>query len=294
MKCYIPKYSGFCSGVSRAVEAAYENLNNGTYMLGEVVHNPIVINELISKGMPLINSVKEIPTGTKASVLIRAHGVSESIILELKNRGINILDKTCTNVEMVHMLVREASDRGLDIIIVGNPNHPEVVGTKGWSNSMTISVSNMKEAKDMIPKTIFSTNGICMVAQTTYKKDIYDDIYEYCLGLGLKIEYHNTICQTTANRQEEVRRLAKLADGFIVIGGKKSSNVSKLYEIALEYCCNTQYVEFANEIDISKLDGVETLVISSGASTPEKSTLDAIEIVKSYCDEKGMILEIIK
>lgn len=148
MKCIIPKHSGFCFGVSLAVNAAYENLNEHTYMLGEVVHNPSVINNLQLKGLKLINSIEEIPQ-KDSSALIRAHGVPESVIHELNQRNIGIIDKTCPKVKRVHDIVANASERGLDIIVVGTPNHPEIIGTIGWSKTNTILLHDINDAKKL-------------------------------------------------------------------------------------------------------------------------------------------------
>lgn len=293
MKCIIPKHSGFCFGVSLAVNAAYENLNEHTYMLGEVVHNPSVINNLQLKGLKLINSIEEIPQ-KDSSALIRAHGVPESVIHELNQRNIGIIDKTCPKVKRVHDIVANASERGLDIIVVGTPNHPEIIGTIGWSKTNTILLHDINDAKKIIPNIKFSEKGVCMVAQTTHNEKIYHEIYDYCTKFIPNIEFHNTICNATANRQNEIRELAKTCDAIIVIGGKTSSNVTKLYEIALEYCDNTQHVETAVEIEIDRLRGVDTLVISTGASTPEDSIQDAIQIVQNYCDLNDITLEIVR
>lgn len=292
MKCIIPKHSAFCFGVSLAVNAAYENLNEHTYMLGEVVHNPSVINDLQLKGLKLINSIEELPP-EDTSILIRAHGVPENVLHELYQRNIKIIDKTCPKVKRVHDIVANASERGLDIIVVGTPNHPEIIGTIGWSKTNTVLLHDINDAKRIIPDMKFSENGVCMVAQTTHNKKTYQEIYDYCAKFIPNIEFYNTICDATANRQNEIRELAKTCDAIIVVGGKTSSNVTKLYEIASEYCANTQHVEAAVEIKVDRLKGVDTLVISTGASTPEDSIQDAIQVVQHYCDLNDIPLEIV-
>lgn len=293
MKCIIPKHSGFCFGVSLAVNAAYENLNEHTYMLGEVVHNPSVINDLQSKGLKLVNSIDEI-SQKDANILIRAHGVPENVISELEQRDLGIIDKTCPKVKKVHDIVADDSKRGLDIIVVGTPNHPEIVGTIGWGRTKTVLLHDINDAKRIIPDTKFSDNGVCMVVQTTHNEKVYKEIYNYCTEFVPNIEFHNTICNETSNRQNEIRELAKTCDAVIVVGGKTSSNVTKLYEIASEYCTNTQHVEAAIEIDVVRLKGVDTLVISTGASTPDDSIQSAIQVVQNYCDLNDITLEIAK
>lgn len=293
MKCIIPKYSGFCSGVSLAVRAAYENLDGRTFMLGEVVNNPSVVRDLTEKGLKLVHSTEEI-TQENANVLIRAHGVPEKTLRQLSEKNLGIIDKTCPKVKHVHDIVAKASARGLDIIIVGTPNHPEIIGTVGWSKTKTILLYNLEDAKKILPGTRFSEKGVCMVAQTTHNEKAYHEIYDYCTGLIPNIEFHNTICSATANRQNEIRELAKTCDTVLVVGGKTSSNVTKLYEIASEYCANTQHVETAADIDVSRLKGMESVVVSTGASTPDASIEDTIKMLQSYCDSNGLTLQIIK
>ena len=292
MKCIIPKSSGFCFGVKSAVDAAYEHIDSDTYMYGEVVHNPVVINELTAKGMSLIDSLDDIPKADSATVLVRAHGVPESVILDISRRGFALLDKTCPAVKKVHEIVRSASEKGLKTIIVGMPDHPEVIGILGWSGSNVMVVRDLDEAKSMLARHGVPAEGVCMVAETTHNKKKYYEIYEYCKSVLPAIEFYDTICDETAIRQREVRELAKISDCYIVVGGKHSSNVTKLYEIASEYCSNTQHIESADELDISKLSAIQTVVVVGGASTPDKSVYGVVKLIEEYCDEMRQPLEV--
>jgi len=294
MKCVIPKYSGFCFGVSLAVNAAYENTDGIAYMYGEIVHNPVVVNDLQAKGVRLVHSIHEIPSNEKARVLVRAHGVPESTISEISQRGLEVIDKTCPRVKKVHNIVLEASNKGLDIIVVGTQDHPEIAGIIGWAKTKTVLLHCLEQAKEIIPHTFFSKKGVCMVSQTTHNKKKYIEIYEYCSSIIPNIEFHNTICDATSKRQNEVRELAKISDAFIVVGGKTSSNVTKLYEIALEYCANTQYIESAGELDLAKLTDINTLIIVGGASTPNSSVEEVIDIIRSFCNGEQIPFEIEK
>lgn len=292
----IPKHSGFCFGVSLAVNAAYENAGGHTYMLGEVVHNPSVVRDLTAKGLKLVHSTDEIPQDLTEStnILIRAHGIPEETLCQLARQNLKIIDKTCPRVKHVHDIVADASRRGLDIIVIGTPNHPEIIATVGWSKTKTVLLHDMDDAKKIIPDTKFSEKGVCMVAQTTHNEKAYQEIYNYCTGFIPNIEFHNTICNATASRQNEIRELARICDAVIVVGGKSSSNVTKLYEIASEYCANTQHVETADEIDTARLCATDTVVISTGASTPDSSTKEAIQVLKNYCNSLGICLEVVK
>jgi 4-hydroxy-3-methylbut-2-enyl diphosphate reductase len=283
MKCIVPKYSGFCFDVSVAVKAAYEHTDGATYMYGEVVNNPVVVNDLQSKGLTLVHDLDSIPKKPGLKVLVRAHGVPESTVKEIARRGYKLIDKTCPRVKRVHNIAINASDRGMDVILVGTPNHPEINGILGWVKSNIILIQDLEQAKTIIPNTAFSKKGVCMVSQTTHNKKKYEEIYEYCAKIIPNIEFHDTVCDATSKRQSEIRYLATISDGFIVVGGKISSNVSKLYEIASEYCHNIQLAETVKDVDLTKLSSVETLVITGGASTPEISVNEIVAAVKNYC-----------
>jgi len=296
MTCYIPKHSGFCFGVDLAVKAAYENLNNYTYMYGEVVHNPSVIIDLKNKGLGLIESLDEVSQKKVDNVLIRAHGVPENIIIEARDKGLGVIDKTCPRVKKVHDIVANASNRGLDVIIVGTPKHPEVVGIEGWVHTQTIVLRDVDDAERIIPKSTFPSVGVCLVAQTTHNKAKYEDVYAYCKSIlpNIDIEFHDTICDATAVRQGEIRNLATTVDSVIVIGGKTSSNVTKLYEIASEYNNKAYHVESSVELDMSQLFDVSTILIASGASTPENSIAEVIEHLRQFCNGKNEEFELIE
>lgn len=285
MKCYLPKNSSFCEGVHNAIEIAYRNANNTTYMFGEIVHNPIVIEDLLNKGIHLAKTLDDIPDTPKSKVLIRAHGITPEIYRKLQAKKVEVIDKTCPRVKKVHELVKNASDRGLDIVLIGNPNHPEVIGTVGWINTKVFVIKDIADAMRIVPQASFSQSGICMVAQTTYNKEKYEEIYRYFLQFDIHIEYNNTICNATAERQNEIRLLSKEVDGFIIIGGKASSNVSKLYKIASEVCSNTQLIENADEMDFSKIATLDKVVIASGASTPQRTINEVIEKIEKICEE---------
>jgi len=292
MKCIVPKNSGFCFGVSLAVKAAYENAGNSAYMYGEVVHNPLVVNDLISRGLPLVNNLSEISTGNDAKILIRAHGVPKAVMEEVSSLGLDAIDKTCPKVKKIHDIVSEASNRGLDVIVVGKPNHPEVNGIMGWCSTRAFLFDTIEDAKAQVPDIVFSDNGICMVSQTTHNDKKYKDIHDYCSSVLNNIEFHDTICAATSDRQSEIRELAQSADSVIVVGGKKSSNVTKLYEIASEYCDVVYHVENEKEIDVAKIGSLNIVVIASGASTPNENVESVVTVISEYCNRNNINFEL--
>ena len=292
MKCIIPKNSGFCFGVALAVDSAYKNAGKSAYMYGEVVHNPLVVNDLISRGLTLINDLNEIPPEEKAKILIRAHGVPKGMINEINSRALEIIDKTCPRVKKIHEIVCDASGRGLNVIIVGKPNHPEVNGIIGWCSTNYVLIDSIDDVKKQPLDVSFFCKGICMVSQTTHNKKIYEKIYTHYKSFIENIEFHNTICDATANRQNEIRELAQTVNAVIVVGGKKSSNVTKLYEIASEYCNLVLHIEDEKQLDYSTLEDINILAIVSGASTPSKSVDAVLNGLSEYCNSNNIKFEI--
>ncbi len=294
IKCYVSKYNNLCFGASLAVEAAYEHLSDSLYLYGDVINNPVVTADLRSKGAKIINDITKMKDTRNLKLLIRAHGVPEKTIDYLKDNNVNYIDKTCPKVKKIHKIVKEASSRGLDIIIIGEPNHPEVVGIKGWAKTNVIIIKDMISAKEKVPYCNFSSTGVCMVVQTTYNRKAYEEIRKYCLTLLPSVECHDTICNDTANRQIEIRNLAQQVDCIIIIGGKKSSNSIKLFEIASEYCNKTQHAQTESEIDLTIIENVSSLAIVGGASTPIESINKSIEILRSACYNRGIEFELIR
>jgi 4-hydroxy-3-methylbut-2-enyl diphosphate reductase len=273
MNIIIPKHSGFCYGVKRSVKAAYDLAGKGeVYMYGEVLHNPTVIKDLLDIGLKMVHSIEELPNGKDAKVLIRAHGVPVSVMDAIKSRGLTVIDMTCPDVKKIHAHVEDASARGMDVVVCGMQGHPEVEGHLSRVTTQAVLIQNLNEAKKLIPMFSFSTKGVCLVAQTTFNYQVYEKIHTFladeCDNIPL-LEPHNTICRATADRQSEVCELAKTADACIIVGGKNSSNVTKLYEIAKEFCSRTQHIESAGQLDIDLYYGAETVIIVGGASTPE-------------------------
>ena len=240
MNIYVCIHSGLCSGAQAAVESAYQNLNENLYMYGDVLHNPVVLSELRLKGAKTIHSINEIKyleNKNEITVLIRAHGVPKSVIDELDENNIKYLDKTCKEVKRIHEIVAEASQQGKQIIIIGNKDHPEIIGTIGWIKGDPIILANMEEVKCAIPKLTNPAISYSLVAQTTYNSKKYTEIIRYLKNHIVNLECHNTVCMDTENRQQELRKLSQMANTVIVIGGKNSSNSNKLLKLPTPIRC---------------------------------------------------------
>lgn len=271
MKITVCKHAGLCSGAQLAYDTAKERANEKLYLLGEVLHNPIVTSQLKEKGARVINSINEVKyleNKEEIIVLIRAHGVPKSIIEELEENKIKYLDRTCKEVKKIHDIVFNKSKSNYEIIIIGNKSHPEIIGTIGWTNGEPILLADIDEAKKVVPGLNDEGKKYCIVVQTTYNLKKFKKIVEYCKKHLKNAEYFNTICSDTEERQLELADKSKEADAVIVIGGKNSSNSNKLHKIAENNCKNVQFIETYKELDFSTINENSSVVIAGGASTP--------------------------
>lgn len=270
MEIKLAKNSGFCFGVNRAINMInriIETENKPIYTLGPIIHNPAIIEELNNKGVRVAKSVDEIPQNS--IVIIRTHGISEKVLLKLKERNLTVFDATCPYVSKIQQIAKTHSQQGAAIIIAGNPNHPEVQGIKGFSKEAYII-----ESVDDI-KTLFKNNQnlagkpCVFVSQTTFNKREWRKIIQYVKKMYTSSLIFDTICNATEERQTEAEKIAKESEAVIVIGGKNSSNTTKLYEICKAICPNTYLIESSFELPLEKLKGFKIIGITAGASTPD-------------------------
>jgi len=268
MKVVLAKTAGFCFGVKRAVDMVYKEAEKGekVYTFGPIIHNDEVVADLSSKGVRVIHTVEELKGITEGTIIIRSHGVSKEIYDIINRQGLKLVDATCPYVLKIHRVVREHSELGHYIIIVGNENHPEVEGIRGWCEDNNYSI--IKDANDFEKVTIPEGKTVCIVAQTTYNYKKFQELVEIISKKGYDIIVLNTICNATEERQTEVRQLAKESDAMIIIGGKHSSNTQKLYEISKLECENTYYIQTLRDLDLEKLQSFRSVGITAGASTP--------------------------
>ena len=268
MKVIKAKTAGFCFGVKRAVDTVYEQADTcggPIYTYGPIIHNEEVVKDLESRGVSVIRSEEELEGITEGTVIIRSHGVEKRICDKLLGKGLRIVDATCPFVKKIHNIVEKESAEGKYILIIGNPDHPEVIGIRGWAGS---NVSVIQNADD-IEKVDFSKNKkICVVSQTTFNYNKFQDLVEIIKKKSYDISVLNTICNATKERQTEARSIAESVDAMIVIGDKHSSNTQKLYEICRNACNNTYYIQTLDDLDLNQLGSVETVGITAGASTP--------------------------
>ena len=275
MKIIVAKSAGFCWGVKRAVNMAIAAAkeNGIVYSLGELIHNPQEIKRLETFGIKKVDFINEIPENS--TVIIRSHGVPPNIIKKLKEKRVSIIDATCPFVKAIQEKAVSLEKEGYPVCILGNSSHPEVIGIAGHVKDPVI----VENENDIEKLTSFQKLGI--VCQTTLNSEL---LSRFVASLSKKIKemkLFNTICKATKVRQEETKKIAQQVDIMIVIGGKNSSNTSKLFAISKKLNNNTFHIESAEEIKESWFKNIEKIGITAGASTPQWVIEEVIEHIKT-------------
>ena len=272
MNVELAKTAGFCFGVKRAVDTVYQQIEQyrgeKIFTYGPIIHNEEVIKDLRSHGVEVLNDEEELKTADADVVVIRSHGVAKYIYDILEERGITCVDATCPFVKKIHKIVAEKSTEGSYIIIIGNGEHPEVQGIRGWAGEQVTVVQTPEDAERFeLPD---KDQKVCIVAQTTFNYNKFKELVEIISKKRYDIVVLNTICNATKERQTEARQIAARVDAMVVIGDERSSNTQKLFEICKEECLNTYYIQTLDDFDMNQLRSVETVGITAGASTPNK------------------------
>lgn len=272
MNVELAKTAGFCFGVKRAVDTVYQQIEQyrgeKIFTYGPIIHNEEVIKDLRSHGVEVLNDEEELKTADADVVVIRSHGVAKYIYDILEERGITCVDATCPFVKKIHKIVAEKSAEGSYIVIVGNGEHPEVQGIRGWAGEQVTVVQTQEDAERF--ELLDKDQKVCIVAQTTFNYNKFKELVEIISKKRYDIVVLNTICNATKERQTEARQIAARVDAMVVIGDKRSSNTQKLFEICKEECLNTYYIQTLDDFDMNQLRSVETVGITAGASTPNK------------------------
>ena len=199
----------------------------------------------------------------------------QNVINALKEKKVNIVDATCPFVSKIHKIVKQASEDGKTVVIVGSDNHPEVEGIKGWCVSKPIVIESASEAEKLDN---FGGKKLCIVSQTTFNYKKFKDIVDILSKKSYDIDVMNTICNATEERQTESGTIARQSDAMLVIGGKHSSNTQKLYEICRKECENTYFIQTLDDLDLKQFQSFRSVGITAGASTPN----NIIKEVQSY------------
>lgn len=268
MRVILAKTAGFCFGVDRAVNMAYELANSGARAatLGQLIHNSLVTDDLAAKGVRIISSPAEAQRGE--TVIIRAHGVAAEVYEELKGTGAEICDATCPFVKKIHRIAAENSGEDTEVFIAGDPNHPEVIGIKGHCKG-EVNIFNSEAELDEIIKNDGKNydKRIIAVSQTTFSQKVWKICKEKIKKYYTNAKIFDTICFATRERQDEAALISKQSDMMIIIGDRHSSNTAKLKAVCSENCY-TYLVERAAELNTINFSHCATVGVTAGASTP--------------------------
>ncbi len=263
MKVILAKQAGFCFGVKRATQIAFEaaGKDQKTHTLGPIIHSPQVVGKLEELGIRALASLKSLEQGT---IIIRSHGVEQKEILEAQQKKLNIIDATCPFVKKAQEHVKSLSDAGYSVVVVGDADHPEVQGIVSYGGEQVYVVASSDDVKKL-PK----MKKIGVVAQTTQSFENLKNVVSGCLLRGGEIRVYNTICDATAVRQEEAKVLAGQVGCMLVIGGFNSANTRRLLEVCAEIQPRSFHIETASAIDPTWFTGVALVGVTAGASTPK-------------------------
>ena len=280
MQIILAKTAGFCFGVNRAVKLTYELLEQGRPVatLGPLIHNPQVVEDLESKGAITCDSVDDVPDGCE--VVIRSHGVGQSVYDKISTRRLAYHDATCPFVTKIHKIAARAGAEGAMLLVAGDAKHPEVQGIVGHTTGKVEVFANLAELEKLLPE-LTQQKSIFAVAQTTFNVQSWETCKEFLKNQCTNAKIFDTICNATWARQQEAEDLSQKCDHMVVIGGHHSSNTQKLLQVAARHT-KAINVETADELDQDWLNGARIVGVTAGASTPS-SIIE--EVLNSMSEE---------
>lgn len=263
MRIEIARNAGACYGVKRALTMALEasHEKGPVHTLGPLIHNPRVVDDLAAKGVEVADSLEDVQEGV---LVLRSHGTAPAVIDEAAARGFAVVDATCPYVSKVQRKARELAESGYAVVIIGEPGHAEVEGIRAWAQDAVVAVADVPEK---LPDSLPDKVGV--VIQTTQSQDRVDAVLQALESRVKELRVEDTVCFATQERQVAARELASQVDLMIVIGGRNSGNTRRLYEICNDQCERTFHIEGDDEIEASWLEGVHSIGITAGASTPQ-------------------------
>jgi len=263
MEIILAKSAGFCFGVKRATQMAFEAAAEYEHIcsLGPVIHSPQVVKKLAEQGVEVVTDVEDIPPG---SVIIRSHGVTAEEMDKIREKDLTIVDATCPFVKKAQEYAARLSEEGYTIVIVGELEHPEVQGIVSFSGDQVAHVVADAQQAAKLPR----MKKVGIVAQTTQLYENLKEIMDVCLEKCQELRVYNTICDATSVRQNEAREIARTVDLMFVIGGHASANTSRLAGICKEIQPQTWHIETTEEINPEWFCGVKKVGVTAGASTP--------------------------
>ncbi len=287
MKIFLAKDAGYCFGVRDAVNLAYDTAktHGDVYMLGTIVHNERVIDDLSKAGAKVVDSIDDVPKNKP--LLFRAHGTSPELWDKAKENNLNLIDGTCPLVTEIHHEIKKLNEEGRKIIIIGDHGHDEVVAIAAQVDR-SIIIANVEEAK-----TLRKMKKAGVVSQSTQMIENVQEIMNVLMEKVFDLRFVNTICFPTRRNHEQIKELAVRCDVMIVIGSYTSANSKRLTQLALERNKRSYQVTTAAELDESWFDGCETVGISAGASTPDETINEVVNRIKEigHISNKEIVYE---
>lgn len=280
--------AGFCFGVDRAVSMCGDLLDAGVPVatLGEIIHNRTVVDELSAKGAVVVDRVADTPGG--ATLIVRSHGVPQAVYDECARLGITVADATCPYVTKIHEIVREYGDKGYDVLIAGDANHPEVQGIVGHCTGTVYVFDDLQSLAAALDRA--GHNPCILVAQTTFNLAKYTECAEAAKKACTNILIFDTICNATRARQQEAGQLALASDVCIVIGGQNSSNTGKLYEVCASHV-PTYRIQHAGELSADMFKDAQTIGVTAGASTPARLIEEVLHKMDEFIKGEEIVVE---
>jgi len=255
--------AGYCWGVQRALETAQQAADvaqGPIHTLGPLIHNPAVIAGLAEQGIEVIEDASEKQVGT---VIIRSHGVAKEALDELASRAVNIVDATCTFVKAAQEKAARLREQGYLVVVLGEPDHPEVLGIRSYAGPDSLVVQGPEDLPEELPR-----RRIGVVVQTTQSQESLAALTSALSSRVRELLVHNTICSATERRQRAARSMAAEVDLVVVVGGKNSANTTRLAELCREVQPRTYHVQSPDEILPEWMEGVHSVGVTAGASTP--------------------------
>ena len=280
-KIILAETAGFCFGVDRAVNLVYSLVNDGKKVctLGPIIHNAQLVGDLEQRGVKIIDSIDECPDGYM--VVVRTHGVEKSVIDDIENKNIDYVDATCPFVKKIHRIVKKF-DSSVPVLVAGDVNHPEVIGIRSYCNGKSFVFKNDEELQKKLQKDYIDKNKkIICVSQTTFSLEEWKKCEKIIKKVCTNCEIFDTICNATADRQNEAYEISKKSDAMIVIGGRHSSNTCKLRDVSSAHC-RSFLIETADELKSIDLSPYNVIGVTAGASTP---SVIIKEVLKSMSEE---------
>jgi 4-hydroxy-3-methylbut-2-enyl diphosphate reductase len=278
MKINVAKSAGFCFGVKRALNIASKTASSekNVCMLGDIVHNEDVVKKISKNG---IKKIKRLSSGKGKTLIIRAHGASKDIFKKAKRLNYKIVDATCLMVKEIHKIAKEKERQGYKIIVIGDKKHDEVKGIAGQLNKKALVIDTVKNIPSETQ--LRKIKKAAVVVQSTQNIEKVEKIIK-CLQKKIdNIKFYNTICQPTRNKQQEARAMPLKNDVMIVIGSKTSANTKRLYQISKSLNKKTHWIQHDKDIKKEWFKNAESVGITAGASTPDKTTKKVVKIVKT-------------